>query len=144
MTTKTDFRPIPLTQLIGDPTYQTNLLLWLLIPSTGAVVAPLLHKAGYQLKYLEPELPLPIEMIDDLANKKVPHRQEVSPDLLISSSAKDYVTLECKSRMFGSQVPPGSGDSQQKQARSLLLLVPQILAAAINLQKKEVASRACY
>ena len=140
MTTKPDFRPVPLDRLVGDPTYQTNLLLWLLIPSTGAVVEPILYKVGYRLKYLEPELPLPLEMINDLAEKNVVHRQEVSPDLLISSTDKDYVTLECKSRMFGSKVQPGSGNSQQKQARSLLLLVPQILASAINLQKKDVAS----
>jgi hypothetical protein len=140
MSYEKSFSPLPPTRLIANPLYQVNLLIWMLQPSTGAVVEPVLQKAGYRLFQIEPELSLPIELVESLQKNGFAHSNPVNPDLLICSPANDYIPLECKSRMFGSQLQPGGGDSQIKQARSLLLLIPPFLASALALQPRSVAS----
>jgi hypothetical protein len=128
------------SQLIGDALYQVNLLLWMLQPSTGAVVNPLLQKAGYKLVQIEPEFRLPVELVNQLQTDSIFTRDPVCPDLLINSPTNDYVILECKKKMFGSQPQPGMSDGQIRQARSLLLYIPQFLASALSLQPKDVTS----
>ena len=128
------------SQLINDPLYHVNLVLWMLQPATGAGVEPLLQRAGYQLFQIEPELSFPVELTVSLQRNGIAHSQPVNPDLLLSSAAGEYIPLECKSRMFGSQPQPGGGDSQVKQARSLLLLAPSILNSALAFQAGQVKS----
>ncbi len=138
MSHEKSFSPLPPAKLIANPLYQVNLLIWMLQPSTGSVIEPVLQKAGYRLFQIEPELLLPIELVESLQNDGFAHSNPVNPDLLICSPANDYLPLECKSKMFGSQHQPGGGDSQIKQARSLLLLVPPFLASALALQPRGV------
>lgn len=140
MSSDRSLRPFSPSRLINDPLYHVNLVLWMLQPATGAGVEPLLQKAGYQLFQIEPELSFPVELTASLQKNGIAHSQPVNPDLLLSSASGEYIPLECKSRMFGSQPQPGGGDSQVKQARSLLLLAPSILNSALAFQSGQVKS----
>ncbi len=127
-------------QLIKDPLYHVNLVLWMLQPAAGAGVEPLLQKAGFSLFQIEPELTFPIDLTASLQKNGIAHSQPVNPDLLLCTDKGEYIPLECKSKMFGSQLQPGGGDSQVKQARSLLLLAPMILNSALAFQSGQVKS----
>lgn len=127
-------------ELIGDPLYQINLLLWMLQPSTGVPVSPLLRKAGYRLRDIEPSLPLPLELANKLQVDKLPFSDPASPELLLVSDNKEFVPIECKATMFGSKSAHEKDTSQIRQARSLLLQVPAILASSLGLQPKDVES----
>lgn len=128
------------SELIADPLYQVNLIIWMLQPSTGTPVNCILHAAGYKLRDIEPPLPLPLELANKLQEDGIRFANPVSPDLLVESSAKEFVPIECKRTMFGSQPQEGQGDSQIRQARSLLLQTPPVLADALGLQHSDIRS----
>ena len=130
--------PVKIADLIGDPLYQVNLLLWMLQPSTGRPVNPLLHDAGLRLRDIERELPLPIDLASRLQTEGLAVRNPVTPDVLVDSPEKMFLALECKRSMFGSQPQPGMSDGAIRQARSLLLQTPLILASALGLQARDV------
>jgi len=115
--------------LIGDPLYQCNLLLWMLQPSTGITVKPLLHQAGYTLRFIEPKLPLPLPLSNKLNAEALPIAEEAEPDMIIRGRQTDYVILECKCSMFGYQ--PGQNDTSIRQCRAFLLQVPQVFLEAL-------------
>jgi hypothetical protein len=115
--------------LIGDPLYQCNLLLWMLQPSTGVVVKPLLQQAGYTLRFIEPKLPLPLTISNKLKTDKLLTADEGAPDMIIQGQSPDYVIIECKRSMFGYK--PGEDDTATRQCRAFLLQVPQIFSEAL-------------
>ena len=121
------------SQLIADPLYQINLCLWMLQPSTGVVVKSILRDSGYTLVDIEPPIPLLSELADSLCERGISLSDPVRPELLIVSGDREFVLVECKKSMFGSEPQPGMGDSQWKQARSLLLQAPKVLATALAL-----------
>ena len=125
-------------ELIGDPLYQVNLLLWMLQPSTGKPVASIFYDAGFQLRDVERELPLPIELLLQLQSDGLAVRNPVAPDVIADSPGRVFLLLECKRSMFGSQSAAGMSDGAQRQARSLLLQVPSIHASALGLQTQDV------
>jgi hypothetical protein len=129
---------IELTELIGDPLYQINLVLWMLQPSTGRPINPILHKAGFRLKFVERQLPLPLELADSLNSRGIGVADPVTPDILAARAEKGFLTVECKRSMFGSRVQEGTGGGQVRQARSLLLQVPGVLASALALMPADV------
>jgi hypothetical protein len=116
--------PVKPADLIGDPLYQVNLLLWMLQPSTGRPVNPLLQNAGFRLWDIERERPLPLDLASRLQTDGLAVRNPVAPDVLVDSPDKLFLTLECKRSMFGSQPQPGMSDGAIRQARSLLLQAP--------------------
>jgi hypothetical protein len=132
-----NIRPI---ELIADPLYQVNLIIWMLQPSTGTPVNCILHDAGYTLRDIEPKLPLPLELANKLKEDRIPCTNPVSPEVVVESRAKEFVPIECKRTMFGSQPQEGQGDSQIRQARSLLLQTPPVLADALGLQHTDIRS----
>jgi hypothetical protein len=131
--------------LIGDPLYQTNLVLWMLQPSTGVPVRPVLYDAGFRLRDIERELPLPIALSASLKDDAIPCSNPVTPDVILKNSDRQFVAMECKATMFGSEAHGGSDGSQIRQARSLLLQVPAVLAEGLALQAIDVlASNVIY
>ena len=126
-------------ELISNPLYQVNLVLWMVQPSTQLPIKPILHQAGYRLHDIEPELPLPLDLASSLADHKIEISDPVSPDVVLDTPKKEYVLVECKASMFGGQRPPEKPCSQVRQARALLLLVPKVLASTLGLQGRDVA-----
>jgi len=123
---------IDLQQLVGDPLYQVNVTLWMLQPQPqGHVqVKAILRDAGFKLRFIEPLLPLPPDLLarlqrDSLAVSGSPP----SPDLLLDGSEKTAVLWECKRNTFGKQ--PDKDDRPQRQARSFLLHTPPVLVSAL-------------
>ena len=117
--------------LLGDPLYQVNLLLWMLQPSAQAPVQPLLHGTGYRLRWIEVELPLPLELKQRLARDGIEVRDPASPDLLIQSSDNMLFLIECKRSMFGADLGKSKDGGAIFQARALLLQAPPALVSAI-------------
>jgi hypothetical protein len=126
------------SEFIGDELYQVNLILWMLQPSTGHIVKPILAKAGLILRDIEVELPLNIALTNQLAKAHLEVSDPVAPDMLLTTSNSEFVLVECKRSMFGSSVEKTACGSQVKQARSLLLQVPRFLALALGLQPKDI------
>ncbi len=125
-----------LEELIADPVYQMNLCLWMLAPSAEAGVRPVLKEAGFQLRSIEPPLPMPLEIRNVLADNQIRISDPASPDLILHDGQRGFVMLECKASLFGSE-PKGS-DSPQRQARALLLQVPEILADALAVDRNQI------
>jgi len=127
-----------LEDLIADPLYQMNLCLWMLSSSGKAGVTPLFRDAGLQLRAIEPPLPLPLEIKSLLSDNDVRVSDPVEPDLILHDRQRGFVLLECKASMFGAEVT--GSDSPHRQARALLVQVPEILADALALDRQQVLS----
>ena len=127
------------TELIANPLYQVNLVLWMAQPSANLPIKPVLYEAGYRLHDIEPELPLPLDLAGALADDEIAISDPVSPDVILDSPKKEYLLVECKASMFGGPRPGEKACSQLRQARALLLLMPKVLASTLGLQPADVA-----
>ncbi len=125
-----------LEDLIADPVYQINLCLWMLSPSGNAGVEPLLWDAGLRLRAIEAPLSIPLEVRSLLADLNIRISDPVAPDLILHDGQGCIVLLECKASMFGGEVT--GSDSPHRQARALLLQVPEFLADALALPRQQV------
>lgn len=121
-------------QLVRDPLYQINAILWMLTPSSGTSIEPVLYRAGYTVHQIEAELRLPLRLASALRDAGIAASSNVSPDLLLKGHEKEYLIVECKATMFGD-----GDDRSQRQARSLLLQVPIVLGDCLSLQPGAVA-----
>ncbi len=119
------------TDVIGDPIYQVNLMLWLLQPLNDSYpVRPILKELGYELFDIGPSMPLSPELRTKLTELSISHVEAPKPDLLISKNGtSEFVTIECKSQMFGS-----TSKKPAHQARSLLLQNGEQFNLAIGLE----------
>jgi hypothetical protein len=128
-----------LKELIGDPLYQLNITLWMLQPqpNEALTVAPLLQRAGFSLRSIEPSLPLPPELITRLIRDQIPVSTEAAPDLLLTGANRLFVLWECKRSTFG---PPTSQvQAHHRQATNFLVQMPRVLEAALALATGDVA-----
>lgn len=134
--------------LIGDPLFQCNLLLWMLQPSAAVPIEPLLHRAGYRLRFVEPKLPLPLPISNKLKEDELPVAEDAEPDLVVRGSGGEYVVLECKRSMFGYE--PGRNEAVVRQCRAFLLQVPKVFCQALpgilpaEVTSTHVAYLACH
>ena len=125
-------------RLIGEPLYQVNLLLWMLQASTGAPVEPVLQQAGYKLRWVEIDLPLPLALGQRLRTEEIEFSDPVAPDVVIEGAPGEYVLVECKRTMFGATPQEGGSNSAIRQATSLLLQVPGVLNTAVPVPPESV------
>jgi hypothetical protein len=124
-----------LEELVRDPLYQINLLLWMLTPSTGSGVDPMLHRAGFTVHQIEGDVRLPLKISAAARQKKIEVNNTAAPDLVLSGKKKAYLIIECKAAVFG----PGDG-SAQRQARTLLLQTPVVLTESLSFPPGAVAT----
>lgn len=125
-------------ELIGNPLYQVNLVIWMVQPSMHLPIKPILYQAGYRLHDIEPELPLPLDLASTLADQGIAVSDPVSPDVVLDTPQQAFVLVECKASMFGGPRPGEKSCSQIRQARALLLLMPETLASTLGLQARDV------
>ena len=69
-----------MTDLIGDPLFQLNLMLWLSLPQpAGGRITPILHDAGFKAHWISPKLTLSQEIAEKLRQKGIRSNQSVAP-----------------------------------------------------------------
>ncbi|MFB5065731.1 MAG: hypothetical protein ACE3NC_00890 [Candidatus Wallacebacter cryptica] len=131
-----------MTDLIGDPLFQLNLMLWLSLPQpAGGRITPILHDAGFKAHWISPKLTLSQEIAEKLRQKGIRSNQSVAPDLMLKRSGEDqFVLVECKKSGFGlDSIKP------TKQAVGLLVMQGDVLRdAAAGLRKDKWSSHLVY
>lgn len=104
-------------EIVEDPLYQLNLMLWLLQPlKDNYPLRPILKEAGYELFAIGPSMPLSPELREKIVSASIDCVVEPEPDLLLSrDGVKEFVIIECKRQLFGSE------STSAEQSRALLL-----------------------
>ncbi len=117
--------------IIGDPLYQLNLMLWLLQPlKNNYPLRPILKETGYELFAIAPPMPLIPEIRDKIAASSIQSAVVPEPDLLINrDGVKEFVIIECKRQMFGEE------SSTAEQFRGLLLQSGEQFNLAVGLER---------
>ncbi|MEW6621411.1 MAG: hypothetical protein AB1422_19105 [bacterium] len=73
------------SEVIKDPIYQLNLMLWLLQPlHDNYPLRPILKELGYELFAIGPSMPLSPELRERLTKLSISYVNVPEPDLLIS------------------------------------------------------------
>ena len=114
--------------IIGSPTYQMNLVLWMTSSNNQLRVPPVLANAGFKLLSVERTLPLSEMARATLEAAQLDHIPSPTPDFLLHNK-KSYVILECKRTMFGTE------SSTAAQCRSLVVLAPRELEQSLGDKK---------
>ena len=123
--------------LIGDPLFQLNSLLWLVqpIPRDKSDIIPLLFYQGFSIYLIAPPLTLPLDLFAVAKEKKVSLQQVCRPDVILThETMRSYVLTECKKSSFS----PASSTSEQ--ARSLLLCAGARAAEILGLTSDQVSA----
>ncbi len=117
-------------EIIEDPLYQLNLILWLLQPlKNNYPLRPILKEAGYKLFAIAPSMPLSPELRDKIVSASIDCTIEPEPDILLSrNEEKEFVICECKRQLFKNE------SDSAKQARALLLQTKEQFNLAIGLK----------
>jgi hypothetical protein len=110
-----------LGELLGDPVFQLNAGLWMLIPAhPESGTRPLLREVGYALDSIERSLHIPFEMRERVGNY-AGTTGPTSPDLVACAAhTPRWLALECKRSSFG------AASSTAEQARKLILLAADL------------------
>lgn len=106
------------TELIGDPLFQLNLMLWISFPQPpGGRFTPVLYDAGYKVQWISPKLSLSQEILGKLRKGEINSNRSVCPDLVLKQIDDDkFVLVECKSSGFSSE------STTAKQAFGMLVM----------------------
>lgn len=104
--------------LLRDPLFQTNLVLWLAQPlPIGTDIDPILFRKGFSVSAIAPMYPLPPATRLQAESSGVRLKDGARPDVVLTNEARAaYVMVECKGNSFGTE------SSSSVQARTMLLL----------------------
>jgi hypothetical protein len=122
-------------ELIRDPLFQVNALLWLAQPTpSGSEVSPLLYEQGFTVYAIAPLLGPPLDLRLKAQEAQINMQERVRPDVVLAhEGARKFAFAECKANSFG----PTS--STAEQARSLLVVAGPRAAEALGLAPGQVA-----
>ncbi len=129
-----------LSELVADPIFQLNCLLWLTQPMPpSASFRAVLRQAGFEVDAISPPLTLPPDILSLLKDSGLAHQDSVRPDAVLCRQEDGrYGIVECKGSSFG------VASSTARQARTLLLAVGPHLDESLGLRsgtvKRSVAS----
>lgn len=120
--------------LLKDPLFQLNTVLWLSQPLPGDnAIKPLLHEQGFSVYALSPLIPMPIDVRLSAQNNGITLNDSVRPDVILHRPADlRFVLLECKASSFGPQ------SSTSGQARALLVATGNRSAEVLGLRADQV------
>ena len=107
-----------LDELIRDPIFQLNLLLWMARdqPEAAARVQPLFHRWGYHFLMVETPVPLPPALVSAITASGLAITVNPEPEMILGhATRRDALYLEAKRESFSSE------SSTAKQARGHLL-----------------------
>lgn len=107
-------------EIIRDPLFQLNVLLWLAQPQpqwARADIRPLLYEQGFVVYAIAPLLAVPPDLLLACRQRRIGMQDRVRPDVVLARQ-KDgrFAFAECKASSFG------AASSTADQARTLLLL----------------------
>lgn len=121
--------------LLKDPLFQLNMLLWLAQPlPAGNEISPLLYRRGFTVYAIAPLLPLPLD-VRQVVHDTLALQSGVRPDIvLVHNQERKFAFHECKTNSFG----PDS--STAAQIRSLLIISGSRAAEILGLQHGNVSA----
>ena len=104
--------------LIRDPLFQLNALLWMAQPlPSDAEIKPLLYERGFAVWAIAPPLAPPPDLRLRAQDHGIVLQASVRPDVITANAAsRRFAVTECKASSFGTQ------SSTAEQARSLLIV----------------------
>lgn|GEM_PF-967420 len=126
--------PMP-NELIRDPLFQLNVLLWLAQPMPNeSEIRPLLYEQGFTVYAIAPLLGLPPDLRLMAQEAQINIQERARPDVVLAhEGARKFAFAECKANSFG----PTS--STAEQGRSLLVVAGPRAAEALGLAPGQVA-----
>ena len=126
--------PMP-NELVEDPLFQLNALLWLAQPlPKKCEISPLLYQKGFMVYAIAPLLGLPPDLRLMAQEARINMQERVRPDVVLAhEGARKFAFAECKANSFG----PTS--SAAEQARSLLVVAGPRAGEVLGLAAWQVA-----
>lgn len=123
-----------LNDLVGDPLFQLNSLLWLTQPMpASAGFRAVLREAGFEVDAISPLLTLPPDILLLLKGSGLAHQSRVCPDVVLCRQQDGrYAIVECKGNSFG------VASSTAEQARTLLVAAGPRLDEPLGLKSGTV------
>ena len=126
------------SDLVSDPVFQLNALLWLAspLPPIGPY-KPILRDAGFEIYSIAPMLAPPPDVLLRLKETGLAHQERFRPDVILADRQRRcFVLVECKANSFG------TASSTAEQARTLLVVCGDRLHDTLNVAPTDIASRA--
>ncbi len=122
-------------ELVKDPLFQLNALLWLAQPlPRKSDIAPLLYNEGFTVHAIAPPLGPPPDLRLVAQEAAISMQDRVRPDLVLTQQkGHKFAFTECKARSFGPTSPTA------EQARSLLVVAGPRAAEVLALASGQVA-----
>ena len=124
-----------LPELIKDPVFQLNVLLWLAqpLPQAYQEITPLLYGHGFDVYALAPLLTLPPDILLVMRDSGFEVQARTRPDVILAQeSSGKFAMTECKGSSFGVD------SSTAQQARALLVLADPRCYEVLGLQSQAV------
>jgi len=102
------------TDLVQDPLFQLNVLLWLAQPlPEKSDIRPVLHQQGFSVYAIAPALPVPLDLRLAAQRANIAVQESVRPDVVLAREKdRQFVFTECKASSFG----PASATAEQAGA----------------------------
>ena len=122
------------TELLRDPLFQLNIILWLTqpMPPQGSIT-PLLHQKGFSVYAIAPALSVPPGIALAVQGSSLQTQQRVRPDVVLKRETDlNFALVECKASSFG------VATEQAIQARTFLLLADELLAEVLGLSPEQI------
>jgi len=122
------------TELLRDPLFQLNIILWLTqpMPPQGSIT-PLLHQKGFSVYAIAPTLSVPPGIALAVQRSSLQTQQRVRPDVVLKRETDlNFALVECKASSFG------VATEQAIQARTFLLLADELLAEVLGLSPEQI------
>jgi hypothetical protein len=132
--------PAP-NELLRDPLFQLNSVLWLAQPMPAdADITPLLYNQGHAVYAIAPLLTVPLDLRLVARDAALDLRDGVRPDVVLKHRTEArFAFVECKANSFG------EGSDSAQQSRSLLAVASARAAEVLGLAPEQVsASRLFY
>jgi hypothetical protein len=127
-----------LSELLRDPIFQLNSVLWLVQPlPSGFEIKPVLREAGFEVYAVAPPLAPPPDVLLALKDSGLAHQDRVLPDVVLHKGQnRRFALVECKARSFGHRSTTAS------QARTLIVVAGPRVHESLGVQANEVSQGA--
>ncbi len=122
------------TELVEDPLFQLNVLLWLAqpLPADNEIV-PIFHRQGFTVYAIAPLLTVPLDMRLAIQQAQITVQGSFRPDAVLAHKPdRKFAFIECKKSSFG----PTSSTAQQ--ALSILLAAGERPSEPLGLAPADV------
>lgn len=123
------------TDLVSDPLFQLNVLLWLTQPlPEGNTITPLLYRCGFRVYAIAPALGVPLDVMLAAQQAGVKVQPNGRPDVVLThEQERRFALAECKASSFGPAVEAA------EQARAFLLMSGRRAAEVLGLDATQLS-----